>query len=147
MLIPSPPVEPDLITLSIWSEAIPRIGRSHSAQGRRPLMISRELQDQFQSLTDALIEEEDPDAAWLASVLLAAQDSINSGELAAFAVRVWRANQVVPDPTAEIRPARDVANPRDHGRSVGSHQRTRKRGAYPESRPGPARVTRSRPGN
>jgi hypothetical protein len=101
--------------LSIWSEAMPKIGTSHSAQGRRTLMIACKLHDRLKNLTDALIEENDLDAAWLAAVLVAAQDSIENSELGAFALRVWRANQVRQEQIAEMTPTREVANPEIQG--------------------------------
>jgi hypothetical protein len=110
-------------------------------------MIARKLRQRLKRVTDALIKEADVDAAWLASVLLAAQDALEKGEIADFAVRVWRANQPPPDPTAEIRPTRKVANGRNLRRSVASHRSTRKRGPSPASCSGPARSTPSRPGH
>jgi hypothetical protein len=65
-------------------------------------MIDCTLHDRLKSLTDALIDQEDLDAAWLASVLLAAQDSIEKGDVAAFAVRVWRANQAESPPPGKV---------------------------------------------
>jgi hypothetical protein len=55
-------------------------------------MIPSKLVDRLDRLTDALVRENGLDAAFLASVLLAAQDSIRNHELAAFAQRVWQAN-------------------------------------------------------
>jgi hypothetical protein len=62
-------------------------------------MIACKLHERLKNLTEALIEENDLDAAWLASVLVAAQDSIENSDLGAFALRVWRANQARQEET------------------------------------------------
>jgi hypothetical protein len=74
------------------------------------MMIARKLHDRLKRLTDALIEKGDLDAARLASVLVAAQDSIENGDLGAFALRVWRANQAQQEPTAEMIARSEVAS-------------------------------------
>jgi hypothetical protein len=78
-------------------------------------MIACKLHDRLKNLTDALIEENDLDAAWLASVLVAAQDSIENSELGVFALRVWRANHARQEEIAEMTPTRGVANPEIQG--------------------------------
>jgi hypothetical protein len=109
-------------------------------------MIARALQDRLKRLTDDLLEQADADAAWLASVLVAVQDSVDNGEIAGFALRVWRANQAAPEPTAEMVPARDMTDLRNGARGGGASRRTSKRAAGAASRPGPGMATRARPG-
>jgi hypothetical protein len=80
-------------------------------------MIACNLYDRLKNLTDALIEEDELDAALLASVLVAAQDSIESGDLGAFALRVWRANQARREDADETAPTTEVANLETQGRA------------------------------
>jgi hypothetical protein len=74
------------------------------------MMIARKLRDRLKNLTGALIEEDDLDAAWLASVLVAAQDSIENGRLGDFALQVWRADQARQEATAEAMTTWEIAD-------------------------------------
>jgi hypothetical protein len=73
-------------------------------------MIPSKLLDRLDRLTDALVREKDLDSAFLASVLLAAQDSVRSNELAAFAQRVWQANNSPQEQDHSERPAAVAEN-------------------------------------
>jgi hypothetical protein len=52
-------------------------------------MVPRNLNDRLEPLINELIEEGGLDAASLASILVAAQDSINHGDCLELSRRVW----------------------------------------------------------
>jgi hypothetical protein len=83
-------------------------------------MFSRALNDRVETLIDELIEDGGLDSASLASILVAAQDSLNHGYSVELSRRVWMAsNELKP----EVSPERDAANrplPTD-GRRVSRH--------------------------
>jgi hypothetical protein len=52
-------------------------------------MVSRTLNDRLETFINELIEEGGLDAAALASILIAAQDSVNHGDCMELSRRVW----------------------------------------------------------
>jgi hypothetical protein len=55
-------------------------------------MLPRAQLNQLDRLLEAALQAKGTEAAYLASILLAVQDAIRGEQLAAFACRVWKAN-------------------------------------------------------
>ncbi len=83
-------------------------------------MLPTRLQIRLRALIDALIREENPEASFLASVLLSAQQAVEAGETTTFALRVW---QIANGPETEPHQERGLPACRT------SKQRSRRRRA------------------
>jgi hypothetical protein len=84
-------------------------------------MIACNLRDRLTNLTNALVDDDDVDSAWLASILVAAQESIENGELGALALQVSTANQARQDAAVEMTLTKEVPNPEIQGRAQLRH--------------------------
>ena len=74
--------------------------RIDTPMGRFPL-LSRDWNERLETLVDDLIGDGGVETAFLASILMTAQDSLRKGDHVALSRRIWSANNNLDDPDGD----------------------------------------------
>lgn len=97
-------------------------------------MLTRDLRRRLAVLTDELLADQGVEAAFLASILLRAQDALSDGTIATLGLRLWRSDpdpevgRLQPDsggpPWAEVCDSADPVEDQSKGSRKGRVRRT-----------------------